>query len=102
MFGAIIFGSILDLKCFRRSTRAKIRYIILTVISLAIWGGGLKFQLGFTREDVTSPDAAGEIPPKFAPIDFEDGSYIGPMFLYIFYGIFDSMFQTYLFWVLGV
>lgn len=101
MFGAIIFGSILDLKCFRRSTRAKIGYIILTVISLAIWGGGLKFQLGFTREDVTSPDAAGEIPPKFAPIDFEDGSYIGPMFLYIFYGIFDSMFQTYLFWILG-
>lgn len=101
MFGAVIFGSILDLKYFRRSNRAKIGYVILTIVSLAIWGGGLKFQLGFTRDDVTSPDAEGKIPPKLTPIDFEDGAYIGPMFLYIFYGVFDSMFQTYIFWVIG-
>lgn len=95
MFGAVIFGSILDLKFFRRSTRAKIGYVILFVMSLAIWGGGLKFQLGFTREDV-DPDHG-----TLKPLDYKDGVYIGPMFLYIFYGIFDSMFQTYIFWILG-
>ena len=81
MFGAIVLGYILDFKKFKRSTRAKIGWAILFVTSLAIWGGGLKFQMSFTREEVESK------PPKISQLDFKDGAYIGPMFLYIFYGV---------------
>ncbi|KGR12460.1 hypothetical protein MEM_02527 [Candida albicans L26] len=95
MFGAIVLGYILDFKKFKRSTRAKIGWAILFVTSLAIWGGGLKFQMSFTREEVESK------PPKISQLDFKDGAYIGPMFLYIFYGVFDAIFQTYTIWVLG-
>ena len=95
MFGAIVLGYILDFKKFERSTRAKIGWAILFVTSLAIWGGGLKFQMSFTREEVESK------PPKISQLDFKDGAYIGPMFLYIFYGVFDAIFQTYTIWVLG-
>lgn len=98
MFGAVIMGTILDLKWFRRSVRARIGWGFLFCISMAIWGGGYKFQKSFTRADVTA-DANGTI--KIATMDFKDGAYIGPMFLYIFYGIFDAMFQSYCLWLMG-
>lgn len=98
MFGAVIIGTLLDLKYFRRSVRAKIVWGFLFCISMAIWGGGYKFQTEFTRSDVTA-NSSGVV--KLKPIDFKDSDYIGPMFLYIFYGIFDAMFQSYCLWVMG-
>ncbi|KAG0672442.1 hypothetical protein C6P40_003126 [Pichia californica] len=98
MIGAIVIGTILDLKWFKRSTRARIGWTFIFVITLAIWGGGYKFQKGFTRADVTA-DVNGNI--KLKQIDFKDGAYIGPMFLYIFYGILDAMFQSYCLWLMG-
>lgn len=95
MIGAIILGYILDLKRFSRPTRAKIGWTILFVLGLAIWGGGLKFQLEFTRDEVET------VPPKITPMDYTEGRYIGPMFLYIFYGGYDAIFQTYVLWTLG-
>lgn len=91
MFGAVIFGFLLDLKYFRRSVRAKIAFVVLFLVGMAIWGGGLKFQLEFTRESVLEE----------ATIDYKDGKYIGPMFLYIFYGIFDAIYQNFVLWTLG-
>ncbi|KAI3403948.2 hypothetical protein KGF56_003215 [Candida oxycetoniae] len=95
MIGAIVLGLILDFKRFKRSTRAKIGWSILFLTGLAIWGGGLKFQLQFTREETESE------PPLIEPMDFKDGKYIGPMFLYIFYGVYDAIFQTFVLWTLG-
>lgn len=95
MVGAIILGYILDLKRFRRSVRAKIGWVILFVTGLAIWGGGLKFQLEFTREEVEAT------PPQITPMDFKESRYVGPVFLYIFYGLYDAIFQTYVLWTLG-
>lgn len=91
MIGAVILGSILDLKCFKRSTRARIGFAIVFISGMAIWGGGLKFQLGYTRESALTLDL----------IDLKDGAYIGPMFLYIFYGMYDAIFQNFIFWILG-
>lgn len=91
MVGAICVGFLLDWQRFNRPTRARIGFAVIFVSSLAIWGGGLKFQLGVTRENV-----------KTLPlIDFSQSAYIGPMFLYLFYGVFDAMFQSFIFWVLG-
>ncbi|CAI5758418.1 unnamed protein product [Candida verbasci] len=95
MFGAIILGYILDMKYFRRSIRARIGWVIIFLLTAAIWGGGLKFQLGFTREQVEGD------PPEIPPLDFSDSAYVGPVFLYIFYGLYDAIFQTYTLWILG-
>lgn len=91
MVGAIVLGMMMDSKKFSRPTRARIGYALLTITSLAIWGGGLKFQLGVTRENVES----------LKLIDFKDKSYIGPMFLYMFYGAYDAIFQSFIFWIMG-
>ncbi|KAG7661845.1 uncharacterized protein J8A68_004644 [[Candida] subhashii] len=95
MIGAIVIGYILDLKYFKRSVRAKIGYAFVTLATLAIWGGGLKFQLTFTRAE------AEAVPPTLEMMDYTDGEYIGPMFLYIFYGAYDAIFQSFILWLLG-
>ena len=99
MIGALFIGSILDLKYFTRANRARIGWFIIFVLGMGIWGGGLKFQQQFTRKDVTIQAPATE--PRLAPIDFKDGGYIGPMFLYIFYGVYDAIFQSFILWTLG-
>lgn len=91
MLGSIAVGVILDWQRFSRPTRARIGYSIIFFSSLAIWGGGLKFQLGVTRENVKENPL----------IDFKDSDYIGPMFLYIGYGALDAAFQSFIFWILG-
>lgn len=91
MLGAGAIGYLLDWTRFRRSTRARAGLVIISVLTAAIWGGGLKFEQGFTRENIS----------EFTPIDYTHGNYIGPMFLYLFYGVYDAIFQTYILWVLG-
>lgn len=91
MWGAVAIGFVLDYKKFKRSTRARIGWSIIFCVGMAVWGGGLKFQIGYTRENVLT----------FKPLDFKDRAYIGPMFLYMFYGMFDAIFQTFIFWTLG-
>jgi hypothetical protein len=86
MVGAFVFGQLLDMKWFSRPTRAKINFGILIAITLGIWGGGYVFQKGYTRETVK------------ADTDFMDSDYIGPMFLYMFYGFYDAAFQTCTYW----
>lgn len=89
MVGALLLGVILDWGRFRRSVRAKIGWVVVFVLGMAIWGGGLKFQLGYDRNsDLTA-------------MSFTDRGYIGPMFLYMFYGMFDAMYQSFIIWVLG-
>ncbi|ODV76759.1 MFS general substrate transporter [Suhomyces tanzawaensis NRRL Y-17324] len=103
MVGAVAIGTVLDMGRYRRSVRAKIGWVIVFLTGMAIWGGGLKFQLGFTREDVTPiKHADGTITPaRLAPIDYKEGKYIGPMFLYMFYGVYDAIFQNFILWTLG-
>ena len=91
MVGAGFFGFLLDWSRFSRSMRAKINFVFVFVTGMAIWGGGYAFQKQYTRE------SALELPQ----IDFKDSAYVGPVFLYIFYGMHDAIFQTYIFWLLG-
>jgi MFS family permease len=99
MVGALVIGYILDMPWYKRRTRAKIGWVIVFVLGMSIWGGGLAFEKQFTREDVTA-GPNGE-PPLLAPIDYKDGKYIGPMFLYIFYGVYDAVYQSFILWTLG-
>ena len=80
--GAYLFGYGLDIKSVRRSMRAKVVWSVLFVITMVIWGGGYAWQKGYTR---------AETAPKTAPkMDWTSRGYVGPMFLYMFYGFYDG------------
>lgn len=98
IFGAIIFGYALDVSRIRRSVRAKIAWVTLVVLTFIIWGGGWAWQKNEPpREVTTAVDSDGNSTYK-GFIDWAGGNYIGPMFLYIFYGFFDACWQTTIYW----
>lgn len=99
IFGAVIFGYALDLGSVRRSLKAKIAFGTLFALTFIIWGGGWAWQKDQApREVTTATDADGN--PTFVGIDWTDGGkkYIGPMFLYLFFGFFDACWQTSIYW----
>lgn len=93
MLGGLAMGSVLDLHFFSRRTRAKVGWAILLVTGMVIWGGGYRFQVWNDHriQHGLKHD-----------IDFKAGSeYVGPMFLYFFYGAYDSLWQSYCYWIMG-
>lgn len=86
MIGAFTFGWLLDIARIPRSVRAKGVLVVMLAFTMAVWGGGYAFQKTFKREE--EPDT----------MHFTDSGYIGPMFLYIFYGVYDAAFQTMVYW----
>lgn len=86
MVGAFVFGSLQDMKFLKRTTRAKVLFGILFAVTMGIWGGGYAFQKQFTR---ATADGS---------VDWTDSGYVGPMFLYMFYGFYDAAFQTSTYW----
>ncbi|KAH7045891.1 major facilitator superfamily domain-containing protein [Macrophomina phaseolina] len=90
---AFIFGYALDQKNFRRTTRAKGVWVVLMVLTMAIWGGGYAFQKTYTRDQASSSG--------FVVKDWAHSGYIGPMFLYMFYGFYDAAWQTSVYWLMG-
>lgn len=86
--GALVLGYALDIERISRSMKAKACLIMLFVMTMTIWGGGYAFQKQYTRAD-TSAD------------DWTMSGYAGPMFLYIFYGFYDSLWQASVYWFMG-
>lgn len=93
MSGGFLIGMILDLKFFKRNVRVVVGWAILFILGMVIWGGGYKFQVW--------SDARIALGLK-QDIDFKGDNYIGPMFLYFFYGMYDALFQSYCYWMIGV
>ncbi|UNI19770.1 hypothetical protein JDV02_005929 [Purpureocillium takamizusanense] len=97
IFGAVINGYCLDIHTVRRSLRAKISFVVLFALTMLIWGLGWYWQkMQVTREEASDPNYTGLV-------DWDDGGrlYIGPMFLYFFYGFFDAIWQTNIYWYMG-
>ncbi|EGO56083.1 hypothetical protein NEUTE1DRAFT_122715 [Neurospora tetrasperma FGSC 2508] len=96
IFGAIIVGYALDFAGARRSIRAKGSFVMLIVLTMAIWGGGYAWQKDQPTREQTSEEG-------FVTVDWTDGAkkYVGPMFLYMFYGFFDAAWQTCIYWYMG-
>ncbi|CRG87061.1 UNC93-like protein C922,05c [Talaromyces islandicus] len=92
---ATIIGPLLDIKSVRRSIRAKILIATLLVLTLAIYGGGYAWQKKYTRADVNVKDT------DFQPWDWTHSGYVGPMFLYFFYGFYDAVWQGAVYWIMG-
>ena len=90
MVGALVFGYALDRSWIGRSTRARIVWLALMALTMAIWGGSYAFQKSYTRAGLTAK--------TFEMLDWKDSGYIGPMFLYMLYGFFDAAWQTSVYW----
>lgn len=90
IIGAYVFGYALDMSKVRRTTRAKAAWVVMFVITMAIWGGGYAWQKQYTRAEVSAED--------FVPEDWTTSGYVGPMFLYMFYGFYDAAWQTCVYW----
>lgn len=88
--GAFGLGYTLDSERFSRSVRAKAGLVFLFVLTMVIWGGGYAFAKTYDRADVASDD--------FQPEDWTHSGYVAHMFLYIFYGLYDSIWQAYVYW----
>ncbi|KKA29271.1 hypothetical protein TD95_005455 [Thielaviopsis punctulata] len=97
IIGALVYGYCLDFGSIGRAMRAKIAWGVLFVLTFVIWGGGWAWQKNQPPREVVSA-------PAYAPfkIDWsESDRYIGPMFLFFFYGLFDALWQTSIYWFMG-
>ncbi|KAJ9136934.1 Major facilitator superfamily transporter [Pleurostoma richardsiae] len=93
MAGGLLIGVVLDLPFLKRGTRARVGWVLLFVTGMAIWGGGYAFQKWQDRRL-----AAGHK----QDVDYTEGSIsAGPMFLYIFYGAYDALWQGFCYWLIG-
>ena len=102
IFGALIFGFALDISSIKRTTRAKAAWAALFILTFVIWGGGYDFQKGYTRAEVNKGAATKDDPSDdYVKMDWTTSGYVGPMFLYIFYGVYDAAWQTCVYWFMG-
>lgn len=95
MFGGIVQGGILDMLPFDRRKRGFAGWFFLLCTTMAIWGGGYKYQQVLDAR-------AHEEKDLMQTVDYKDGSiFLGPFFLYFFYGAFDSFWQSFAYWMMG-
>lgn len=93
MVGGLFMGFLLDLKGFSRKGRAILGWALLFVTGMVIWGGGYAFE---KWEDARLAHKEKQ------DIDYLDSSLsTGPIFLYIFYGCYDALWQSFSYWMIG-
>ena len=93
MVGGLLIGVILDLPMLNRRWRGVLGWTTLFVTGMAIWGGGYAFQVWSDRRQAKGLKQ---------DIDYTHGSLsAGPIMLYIFYGGYDSLWQSFCYWMIG-
>ncbi|TVU06850.1 hypothetical protein EJB05_46886, partial [Eragrostis curvula] len=93
MLGSAAIGYFLDFGFASRRKRGLVGVFIVAVLGTAIWAGGLANQVTYTRDRL----------PAGGLIDFKDGRrYAGPFLLYFSYGLLTAMFQSLVYWTIGV
>lgn len=99
IIGAIIMGYCLDVGKISRSLRAKICWAVIFAITFVVWGGGYAWEI----KQVSRKEASTKEYQASSLVDWTDGGekFIGPMFLYFFYGFFDAVWQTSIYWFMG-
>lgn len=99
VFGAVVFGFVLDFPNIR-TTRAKAAWVVMFVLTFAIWGGGYVFQMRYTCKDTSRKDTSRKdtTPDDDSGYDWKFNGYVGPMLLYIFYGFYGAAWQTCVCW----
>ncbi|GAA5840302.1 hypothetical protein JCM11251_006689 [Rhodosporidiobolus azoricus] len=87
-----LFGLAIDLKQFRRTTRAWAGLAFLLAVNMAVWGAAYHYQKGYYR----TPTGA-----SIPRIDFKDPGYGGRCALFVFMGVLDAVLQNYIYWLMG-
>ena len=98
IMAAAIWGYSLDVESVRRSIRAKIALAVLFVLTMVIWGGGYDFEKTYTRVTVNKLFSGVTTNPDWVSKDWTDSGYVGLMFLYMFYGVYDAAWQATVYW----
>ncbi|ESZ98865.1 hypothetical protein SBOR_0723 [Sclerotinia borealis F-4128] len=93
ILGALVVGHTLDNDRLSRSSRAKGLVTGLILLTLGVWTGGYMWQKGYYHQT--------EIVAEGQKMDFDGADYLGPMFLYMAYGIFNAIWQNCVYWILG-
>ncbi|KAI9285215.1 hypothetical protein BC943DRAFT_306137 [Umbelopsis sp. AD052] len=94
MLGSVLFSRLLDWKKYSRRTRAIAALTVLFVFFNAVWIGALfsQLQYGVYTTGLPAEDR----------LDLTSGPhYGGELTLYICFGLADSMWQTFIYWVIG-
>ncbi|KAF2824530.1 hypothetical protein CC86DRAFT_395691 [Ophiobolus disseminans] len=86
--GSYITRYALDSTCIRRALRARIAAGLLFVLVFIVWTSACVWQRH--RPDAPSLNK-----------DFSDADYVGPMLLYLSFGLFAAVWQTCLYWLLA-
>lgn len=93
------FGMALDNRRYTRRTTATAGFVMLAVLHFIVFGGGLALQL---RSPSNASDTSHH---KYMPHALDmirsHSEFAGPFILYFCYGIFDSLWQTYAYWIIG-
>ncbi len=89
MIGAALIGYFLDYSRISRRRRALIGWVIMFVLVNAIWGGGVAF-VKKTHRGVASP-----------LMDIFDRDYFWYLFLYMWYGFLDALWQSFSYYTMG-
>jgi MFS family permease len=94
IFGSILIGYfVLDLKSVRRRVRAFYGWVVVFLMLFVVHVWAYFYQKTYTRAEETMKGAY--------KIDIYDSSYPAHVWLMIFYGLLDSMWQTYAYWLMG-
>jgi MFS family permease len=90
--GSLITAALLDRKSLKRRTRAFAGWgmLFITVFFVHIWA--YFYQKEYTRESLAADSHR---------IDFTESGYAGKIFLYLFCGILDAMWQSTAYWLMG-
>ncbi|KAM3425984.1 hypothetical protein NHJ13734_009752 [Beauveria thailandica] len=93
MAGGLLTGLILDLPMLSRPNRARLGWFFLFGTGMIIWGGGYHFPLW---QDEFFAEGGKQT------LDFKNSrKAVGPMFLYVFYGLYDALWQGFAYWLIG-
>lgn len=99
MLGGLFMGLILD-SGTNRPRRARVGWVLLFVSGIIIWGSGYRFQKWSNAFHKWADQ--NSMPPEVKYIDFtQPHMYMGPMILYMFYGVYDAFWQTFCYWLMG-
>ncbi|KAI8380758.1 major facilitator superfamily domain-containing protein [Blakeslea trispora] len=88
IIGSLLIGFLLDHRAMTRRGRGLLALVLIFFVCMAVWAGGFVFQLTFNND---FKDAIGWRDPRFG----------GPFVLYLLYGFTDSIYQSYMYWLMG-
>ncbi|KAH7920535.1 MFS general substrate transporter [Leucogyrophana mollusca] len=92
IFGSILTGVLLDRNRLSRRRRAFIGWLALLVMLMAVHLWAYFYQRTYTRQSIL---------PNAQKMDIYDTGYIAHCWLMVFYGLFDAMWQTTAYWLMG-